>query len=113
MSEIDKDKAIEMMEQMKSDLRAVINDYATEASAIAVNHGDPHSAVIACAQIALANASVDYMTLCGTKPLESFQVVVNATGQAMQQWINTVMRNNNIKAPGVPDNGKDKAPELQ
>lgn len=95
MAQVDKEKAVALMERMKKDVLAVLNKYATEASQIAVNMTDPHSPVIAFAQMAVANAAADYLKLCGANPAESFQVTVNTTGRAMQEWVNAVMKKHN------------------
>ena len=92
MAKVDTEKAIELMKKMKADMRSLLNTYATEASQLAVNSGDPHSPVIGCAQMALANASADYLALCGCTGPECFTITVNISGQAMQQWINAVMK---------------------
>ena len=97
------------MKRVKADVREVINKYATESSQLSVNSADPHSPVIGIVQMALANAAADYMNLCGATPLECFEVTVNISGQAMQQWINAVMKQSGIKLK-EPEatNGKDE-----
>ena len=102
MAKVDTEKAIELMKKMKADMRSLLNTYATEASQLAVNSGDPHSPVIGCAQMALANASADYLALCGCTGPECFTITVNISGQAMQQWINAVMKAQNITVEVAP-----------
>lgn len=96
MAKIDGEKAIDLMKRMKADVREVINKYATESSNLSVNSTDPHSPVLGFMQMALANAGADYMNLCGATPIECFQVTVDITGQAMQQWVNAVLKAQNI-----------------
>lgn len=97
MASIDKDKAYNLMLRMKIDMLELLNKYSTEASLLAVNSTDPHSPIIAFAQMALANGSADYMKLCGATPQECFQITVNITGTAMQQWIDSVIKKNSAK----------------
>ena len=94
---VDQAKAKDMMTRMKGSIRSVLNDYATEASNLALNSDDPHSPVIACAQMALANAAADYLALCGATGPECFQITVNVTGQAMEKWVGAVMNAHGIK----------------
>src|ERR1700687_1476143 len=103
MAKVDQEKAIELMKKMKADMRSLLNTYATEASQLAVNSGDPHSPVIGCAQMALANASADYLALCGCTGAECFTITVNTAGQAMQTWIGAVMKAQNIIVEEAPE----------
>ena len=97
MTQIDQAKALDLMKRMKDDVRETINKYASESSELSVNSTDPHSPILGFMQMALANAGADYMALCGATPLEAFQVTINITGQAMQQWINAVVKKQNLK----------------
>lgn len=101
MAKVDAEKAVDLMKRMKLDVRNILTKYSVEAAELAVNSADPHSPVIGCAQMALANASSDYMVFCGANPLESFNITVNITGQAMQQWVDAVMKMQNIKVDPV------------
>jgi len=85
------EKAKDMMGRMKADIREVMNKYATEATALARNK-DKISPVLSALQLAIANAAIDYVVLCGVPPADSVQVVANITGASMQHWINTVMK---------------------
>ena len=107
MAKVDAAKAVELMKKMKADVRALLNTYATEASQLAVNAEDPHSPVIGCAQMALANASADYLALCGCTGPECFSITVNISGQAMQQWINAVMKAQKLTVAEVPEENTD------
>lgn len=98
MAQIDKDAAIDLATRMKADVLAVLNKYANEASQIAVNMTDPHAPVIAFTQMALANAAADYLKLCGATPTECFQVTCNVTGNAMQQWVQAVLKKHGATA---------------
>ena len=109
MAKVDAAKAVELMKKMKADVRALLNTYATEASQLAVNSEDPHSPVIGCAQMALANAAADYLALCGCTGPECFTITVNISGQAMEQWIKAVIKSQNLvvaEAPKEEGNGK-------
>ena len=89
----------DVMKRMKDDLRALINQYAEEANSLASESSvDPHAPVVAAMQIALANAAVDYMLLCGATPPEALQNVTNVTGMAMKQWIDTIVRLHKLNA---------------
>lgn len=92
------EKARDMMKRMKGDIRQILNDYATEASELAVREADPHTPVIQAAQIALANAATDYMVLCGDNAVEALNDVVQCTGLAMKQWTETAVRSMGLKA---------------
>jgi hypothetical protein len=94
----DIEKAKDMMKRMKGDVREVINNYATETNTLANKGADPHTPVIAAMQMALANAAVDYLVLCGMTPPEALQTACNVTGIAMQQWLDTVLRLHKLKA---------------
>ena len=96
MTQIDQAKALDLMKRMKDDVRETINKYATESSELSVNSTDPHSPILGFMQMALANAGADYMNLCGATPIECLQVTVDITGQAMQQWVNAVLKAQNI-----------------
>lgn len=102
MAQVDAEKAKAMMIRMKADIRALLEKYASEASAISVNSDDPHTPVLGCLQMALANASADYLAFCGVLPNECFNLVVNVTGQGMQQWINAVLKHHGAKVQEVP-----------
>ena len=98
MNQDEKKKAIvDMMVRMVADVRKVLDTYATEAAGFSPNSPDPHSPVIGCAQMALANAGVDYMVVCGAKPVEALQVVVNTSGQSMETWIQHALRSAGIQ----------------
>ncbi len=102
MPHVDKDKAVDLMTRMKLDVLAVLNKYANEASQIAVNMTDPHAPAIAFGQMALANASADYLKICGATPEECFSITVDITGNAMQSWINAVLKKHGVQ-PQVID----------
>lgn len=97
MKKIDKDHAIDLLKRVKGDIRAILDKYAVEAAKLSINSADPHSPVIGIVQMALANAAVDYMCHCGAVPMEGFEAAVSATGNAMEQWVNAVMKQNNIQ----------------
>jgi len=111
MTQLDQEKAKEMMVRMKMDVRAILEKYAAEAAAISVNSDDPHSPVIGCVQMALANSAAEYMSFCGATPLEGFNVTVNVTGQAMQHWVNAVMQRSGLKPANDP--APEAAPNQQ
>jgi len=91
-------KAIEVTRKIKNDMRELINKYSTECSEIAVNSPDPHLPVIAACQMAFVEAATAYMILCGAKPEDALQGVINVTGIAMENWINAIIKGNNLKA---------------
>ena len=103
MAKVDAAKAVELMKKMKADVRGILNTYATEASQLAVNSDDPHSPVIGCAQMALANAAADYLALCGCTGPECFTITVNISGRAMEQWIKAVMKAQKLVAAEAPE----------
>lgn len=90
--EVDKDRATNLLTKLKSDIRELLNKYASEASAVAVNSTDPHTPIIGCVQMALANASVDYLLLCGATPSESYRLTVISSGNAMEYWAKAIMK---------------------
>ena len=94
MASVDTAAVKAMMARMKIDLRKVIEAYATEASELSVNSPDPHTPIIGCMQMALANAASEYLiSSCGTTPIEGFQLVVNTSGQAMRKWVEAAAKN--------------------
>lgn len=101
MAKVDQERALELMQRMKQEVFNILKDNATNASEIAVNMTDPHAPVIAFAQMALANASADYLKICGATPQECFTVTVNITGKAMQEWVGAVMRKHGIPAEQI------------
>ena len=96
MTDIEKVK--ELMKKLKGELRQVINDNTNVASTLATKSGDPHTPILSMMQMAYANAAVDYMVLCGVPPVEALQLVTNVTGQAMQHWLETVLRLHGLSA---------------
>ncbi len=90
-------KAVDLSKRMKHDILEILNKYATEASQIMVNMADPHAPAIAFGQMALANASADYLKLCGVTPQECFTITVNITGSAMQSWIDAIVKKHGIQ----------------
>jgi hypothetical protein len=102
MAKLDREKAKDLMARMKVDVRAILEKYAAEAADLSVNSDDPHSPVIGCVQMALANAAAQYMSFCGATPLEGFNVTVNITGQAMKHWVNAVMQHSGLKPANDP-----------
>ena len=97
MAQVDVEKAKELMKRITSDVRAVINTHALEASEISVNSSDPHSPILGFMQMALAGAGTDYMHFCGATPTDAAGVTINITGQAMKQWTLAFMRQHNIQ----------------
>lgn len=90
--------ARDLMTKVKGEIRQVINNNTTAASLLATKSPDPHTPILSMMQMALANAAVDYMVLCGATPVEAFQAVTNCTGVAMQCWVETVLRLHGLKA---------------
>lgn len=96
MTDIEKVK--DLHKRMKNSMRDLLNTYATEASGMAVRSADPHNPVVQAAQIALANAAVDYMVFCGSTPVDALQDVINSTGIAMKTWVDTIVRMHHLAA---------------
>lgn len=87
MPKVDKDKVKLVMKEIKNEVRAILNKHAADCSAIAVNSQDPHSPVIACVQMALVEAAMDYLRLCGVKPEFSLSAIVDLNGKVMMKWV--------------------------
>lgn len=92
MQKIDKDRALLLMTAMREDMQAVLNKHAASAAEVAVNSVDPHSPVIACAQMALADASMRYLQLCGVRPQPALEAIVDLTNTSMQKWVRAVVK---------------------
>ena len=86
------EKALVFHKGLKDDLRLIINNNATKASELAVNSTDPHTPVVQAMQIALINAAVDYMVLCGATPQDAVNDVIASLDVAVHTWINAVQR---------------------
>jgi hypothetical protein len=89
---IDREKVKEAIKPMKDDVRALIDKYASMAAELSPNSTDPHSPVLAFMQMALAQAAVEYMLVCGCTLPEAVQATVTVTGRSMEAWVRTLMR---------------------
>lgn len=86
------EKALEFHKGLKDQVRSIINDNTNKASELAVNAADPHTPVIQAMQIALINASIDYMIVCGATPQDAVNDVIGSLDVAVRTWINAVQR---------------------
>ena len=92
MNEQEKTRAIEITKEIKTVMRTILDKYASEVSAINQNNDDPHSPIIGCLQMTMAQASTEYMITCGATPNEAVQATVNNMNLAMQHWVASILR---------------------
>ena len=92
MAQIDREKATKFLDSLKAEVRKTINDHANEASELSLNSADPHLPIVACVQMALASAAFEYLKTCGVPPQEAFQKTLDASVQAVQAWVNALIK---------------------
>ncbi len=92
MNEQEKLQAIAITKELKTGIRSLLNKHASAIAMLSPGNDDPHTPVIGCSQMALAQASVEYLITCGCTPNEAVNNVVNNVQHAMNQWLNSVLR---------------------
>jgi hypothetical protein len=91
MPQVDKEKVKEFLNVLKIDMRAMIEKHANEAAALSVNSTDPHLPIIACVQMALATAGLQYLLTCGVEPSEGLSGIIDSCNKAMQAWLQALV----------------------
>lgn len=77
---------------MKDEVRAIIEKHATLASQLSPNFPDPHTPIIVFMQMALAQAAMEYLIVCGLPINETAGQVMNLTGRAMEAWARSLLK---------------------
>ena len=90
--QVDQESAVKLMNDLKAEMRASLEKYSTTASAIAVNSTDPHSPIIGCVQMALIQASVEYMLTNGAPLQESVNITIAIMQKSFQSWIDSLIK---------------------
>lgn len=99
MNEQEKVRAIEITRDIKSTIRGLLDKHSTEVSQLNIANDDPHTPVIGCTQMALAQASVEYLITCGCTPNEAVKAMLDTGQHAMNQWLNSVLKPVNKTRP--------------
>ena len=86
--QVDQQKAIELMNNLRKEIKKVILDNATAASTVAINSTDPHIPIVGCVQMAFIQSSVEYMVLNGATVQDAIPLVLNAVQNSIQAWLN-------------------------
>ena len=94
MATVDVELATEILKEIRQEVLTLMNNYSSKCSAVAVNSQDPHTPVIACVQMALLDASMSYLRVCGAIPETALRAIVEVNNQVMQKWVNAL-----VKAP--------------
>ena len=95
MTEIEKAK--DLTKRLKGELRKVLNKHCLEANTISKTT-DPHTPIVGAMQVALISAACEYLVACGMVPGEALEMAYNVSGVAMEQWLNAVLKQNNLIA---------------
>jgi len=92
MRDEDKIKAIAISKDMRADLRHLLEKHSLPISLLSANDDDPHTPVISCVQLALAQVSLEYLITSGCTPQEATSCSWQAMTAALQQWANGLIR---------------------
>ena len=87
-----REEIVAKLQDIKDEVRAVIEKHGTEASQLAPNQSDPHTPIISIMQMALAQAATEYLLVCGCPLPQAVQLTTDKTSEAMQQWLKTLFR---------------------
>lgn len=87
-----KEEITNLLKEMKTEIRAMLEKYANAASQLAANETNPHLPVISVAQMALATASVEYLLVCGMPMPVAVHATTDTTEKSMQSWVTQLMK---------------------
>ena len=90
MNQAEADQAIQMTKGIKADIRNLLQKHASLAAQLHSNDADPHTPIIGLTQMALAQASVEFLILAGCTPPDAVNFTLNVTQQAMQKWLDAL-----------------------
>ena len=84
-------QAINITMKIKKDLRKLINVHGAKVNALSPG-SDPHTPIIGCLQMALAQAATEYLMQQGCSTPEAIHAMTNATSAAMTRWLASLMK---------------------
>lgn len=89
---VDREKVKTSLKKIKGKMRAIVDKHATEAGMLVPDNPDPHLPILGVAQMALAQALVEFLQAQGVPLPEAIRLTAGTTSNAMQTWLNQLYR---------------------
>ena len=97
--QVDQSKTVELMGNLRKEIRKVIDDNATAAAQVAVNSTDPHLPIVTCLQMAFLQSASEYMIVNGATMQEAIPAVINAMQNSIHAWMSKCVTIQPLKKP--------------
>jgi len=81
-----------LVSELKQDLTPMFKKYGNKFLQIARNKNDPYTPIVAVLQLGLAQCSAEYLANEGIRADIAVQMVINATGTAMANWVQSIIK---------------------